>query len=114
MAEIKFTVASLSRIELEEEFGTQYYNSCFDDRWQEVKTILNEFGITLPSNRIVEFKGDKYKVQAVPQHFGARNVRVFYNDTVIAKGSIEGCHFGDLEGRLIVYIDCLKSVYKNS
>lgn len=114
MVEMKFTATSLSRIELKGESDTQYYNSCIDEQWQEVKTILKEFGITLLSNHTVKFEDDKYKIQAVPQHFGALNIRTFYNDSVIAEGSIEGCHIGDWEGRLTIYIDCLKSTYKTS
>ena len=113
MAHLEFKDASLSRIELVDE-TTEYYNSCFKDRWQEAKTILKEFGITLPSSREVDFEGDEYKIQGNPQHFGARKASILYKGTVIANGSIEGCHVGDWEGKMIIYINRLKNVYKPS
>lgn len=92
-------------------FGSRHYRPYFPERWEEAKAILSKYGITL-SNFEVIFEGDEYKIQGVPGHFGSRSGRVFYKDTVVAKGWITGANYCDREANLEIYLDKLKSVYK--
>lgn len=83
-----------------------------EERWEEVQAILKEFGITFPSKSEVIFQGKAYGLLPIPRHFGAQDIKVFYKGSVIAKATVEGCHVGDREGVLTVYLDTLRSIYE--
>lgn len=48
----------------------------------------------------------------VPKHFGARDAKVYYGDTLIAEASVEGSNYCDQEVKVVIYMGALKSVYK--
>lgn len=89
----------------------KYFNSWNERQWQEVQSILSRFGITVSSPFTMEFEGEAYKLQGIPQYFGARDVRVLYKDTIIAYATIVGSNVCDSESRVTVYLNTLKSIY---
>lgn len=91
---------------------SRHYNSWHERQWQEVQSILSEFGITISSPYAMEFEGEAYKLEGIPKHFGARDVRVYYGDTVIADATIDGSNACDSEARVTVYLSTLKAIYK--
>lgn len=110
MAKVKFT-CKLELVTLEGR-GTQYYQSYCDERWEELKTILTEFGITFPSKYEVDFNDEEYRLKSIPGCLGDDSVRILYKDTDIAKAFISGSNYCDREGRLNIDMDCLKAIYK--
>lgn len=92
-------------------FGSRHYSSCFSERWEEAKSILSEYGITLSDYEII-FEGSEYQIQAIPGHFGSRSGKVFYKDILIAKGSISGSNYCDREANLEFDLGRLKTEYK--
>lgn len=88
----------------------KWYNSWHKRQWEEVQCILSEFGITV-SCYDMKFEGEAYKLEGIPQHFGARDVRVLYKDTPIAHATISGSNACDSEARVTVYLNTLKSIY---
>lgn len=111
MASLKFD-AKLETVTLRNSSGTTYYQPWAKERWEELKTILRNFGIILSSPYELEFVDDNYLIQSVPKFFGATNVNVLYKDKVIAKGCVDGSNYCDKEGLLTIYMDVLESIYE--
>lgn len=105
------SVCSIKRVTVYEDEDTRYYSPYFEKRWNELKEELNNFGISFSSLYVIEFSGNQYKLAGQNQHFGARDVYVYYGNTCVAKGYISGSNICDREGRLDIYLSKLKSVY---
>lgn len=105
------SVCSIELVTVYEDENTRYYRPFFEKRWNELKEELKNFGISFSSLYDIEFSGSQYKLAGQNQHFGARDVYVYYDSTCVAKAYISGSNFCDREGRLDIYLSKLKSVY---
>ena len=90
---------------------TRYYRPCFEKSWNELKEQLNNFGISFSSAYDIEFSDNEYILEGKKQHFGARNICVYYGNTCIAKGYISGSNCCDRKGCLDIYLSKLRSIY---
>lgn len=89
-----------------------YFNRHLPEQWQEVKDILKDFGITITSeDSCVEFADEEYKVKGVQHALGARDVLVYYNDTLVGKAYLIGSHVTDCEAYFDIDFTTLRSVY---
>lgn len=104
----------IQTVEVRSKVGTRYYHPySFDmEPWENLKTILSRFGITLSSPYELEFVDDEYLIESVPGFFGAIGGNVLYKGKVIANGSVDGSNYCDQEGELIIYMDVLESIYE--
>lgn len=99
-------------IELSGVSGKNYYQSCHTKSWQELQATLKAFGIVFSSKYDLNFIDEEYQIMGVPKHFGARDAKVYYGDTLIAEASVEGSNYCDQEAKVVIYMGALKSVYK--
>ena len=110
MAKLK-SDCSIKKVILHEENGTRHYSSYLEERWNELKEELNNFGISFSSLYDIEFSDDQYKLSGRDQPLGARDVYVYYGDTCIAKTYILGSNVCDRDAYLEIYLSKLKSIY---
>lgn len=101
----------ITRIKVIDDQGTDYFNPHMNDYYEKIKEIFDDYNIVLSSDHKVDFMDDNYKIKPNLGLFGTISCTVFYNDTLIAEGSIHGSNFCDQEGRLTIYMNKLKSVY---
>lgn len=113
MAKLSFS-RKIQTVEVRTTSDTNYYHPYpFDmEPWENLKTILSRFGITLSSLYELEFVDDQYLIESVPGFFGAIGGNVLYKGKIIAKGSVDGSNYCDQEGKLIIYMDVLESIYE--
>lgn len=113
MATLKFD-RKIKTVELISTSDTTYYHPYpFDmEPWEKLKTMLSRFGIILSSPYELEFVDDEYRIQSVPEYFGANAGNVLYKDRIIAKGRVDGSNYCDSEGKLTIYMDVLESIYE--
>ena len=105
------SVCSIKTVIVYEDKGTRRYSQCFEERWNELKEELNNFGISFSSPYDIEFSDEQYKLAGQNQPLGARDVYVYYGDTCIAKAYILGSNVCDRDAYLDIYLSKLKSVY---
>lgn len=113
MARVKFSWCKLKRIEINETNDTRYYNSYDKKAWEEIKAMLNKFGVKFPSKYEVEFSNEEYQIKTIPNPFGTTEADIVYKDVIIAKVSADGSNICDREGKLIIYMDKLKAIYND-
>ncbi len=112
MAKVQFSYCRLERIEYHYLNDVKYYNYYEDEEWEQIKAILNEFGIKFPSKYEVEFdENSGYQIETVPEPFGATEAKIICKGVVVAITSADGSNFCDREGKMVVYMDRLKAVY---
>lgn len=111
MAKVKLSYCRLERIKYHYLNDIKYYNYYEIEEWEQIKAILNEFGIKFPSKYEVEFDNSEYQIETVPEPFGATEAKIVYKGAVVAKVSADGSNFCDREGELVVYMDKLKDIY---
>lgn len=112
MAKVQLSYCRLQRIEYHYLNDIRYYNYYETKEWEQIKAILNEFGIKFPSKYEVDFdENSGYQIETVPEPFGASEAKIMYKGSVVAKVSADGSNFCDREGKMVVYMDKLKDIY---
>lgn len=91
--------------------GEKYYNSWWEEDWNTAKAILKEFNITLYDFHVL-FDDDAYKMVINSKNIFEESAIIYFNDSIVAKGSVDGSNCCDSGGKLVVYIDALRSAYE--
>lgn len=113
MSKLEFS-RKIETIEVISTSDTNYYHPYpFDmEPWENLKSILSQFGIILSSPYELEFVDDEYLIKPVPGLLGESAGYVLYKGKIIAKGSVDGSNFCDQEGKLTIYLYILESIYE--